>query len=321
LPDFTTLIIEQHESLFASGASRGRLLNAAYQEAGIGQQADNFEDGGQTYIASMVTQDFIGSGAKVFITGVIYTDTDDDDFYDVGEGIAARKVSAKGAVADKSGAGGGYELQFAATGIKTVTFKVAGEALTLDVALGASNVKVDLVNGSEIWTNGSVQSTSLAIRELHALGVSPLVLIGGAAGETIVGNKAANQLLGLGGRDVISSGAGKDTIVGGGGSDTLAGGAGADVFLYTKRKDSPATAPDAITGFGDGDRIDLGALAEEELNYRGEADSTSAGQVRVSQDDDDVIVHINLDAEADDEVQIVLSGIDVGAMSKDDFIL
>jgi len=117
VPDFTAAIIEQHESLFAGHYSRGRLLKASFQEAGIGQQAGNFTEGGDTYVASMVTQDFIRSGAKVFITGVVYSDVVvNNDFYDVGEGLAGVKVSARGAHADKTGTGGGYELQFGATG-------------------------------------------------------------------------------------------------------------------------------------------------------------------------------------------------------------
>ena len=323
VPDFTRSIVDQHESLFAGGGSRGRMLNAAFQEAGIGQQAGTFVEDGTSYIASMVTQDFIGSGAKVFVTGVVYADTIvDNDFYDLGEGTASREVSAADAKAGKSGAGGGYELQFNSTGIKTMIFKQPGEDLKLDVALGATNVKVDAVNGHEIWTNTSVQSQSAAITELHALGVSALVLVGSKANETIVGNNAVNQLLGLGGADEIWGLSGRDTIVGGTGSDTLAGGAGSDLFVYLARKESKATNPDVITDFGKGaDRIDLGAVSSGKLTYRGEAAIDGARQVNVTADDTDVIVHINLDADAADEMRIVLENTSLISMSRGDFIL
>jgi serralysin len=321
-PDFTALIVAQHASLFEAKGSRGRMLDAAYQEAGIGQQAGNFTDDGETYITSMVTQDFVRSGAKVFVTGVIYSDTSGNDFYDVGEGTAGRKVKADGAVSDRAGAGGGYELQFGATGIKTVTFDLAGGDLRLDVALGTTNVKVDAVNGREIWTNGSVQSQSSAIKELHALGVSPLVLIGSGAAEIIVGNKAANQLFGLGGRDAIAGGGGADTIAGGRGRDTLEGGKGADMFVYAVATDSTAAAPDAIDDFGRGaDRIDLSGLASGKLKYRGDAPINGANQVSVAESGGDVIVHINLDADAADEMHIVLASVGLGSMSKGDFLL
>jgi len=191
------------------------------------------------------------------------------------------------------------------------------------VALGTSNVKVDAVNGDEIWTNGSVQSQSAAIKELHALGVSPLVLIGSKAAETITGNKAANQLLGLGGNDVIDGHAGKDGLLGGAGSDTLTGGNGADLFVYTARGDSRPGTPDVITDFGVGaDRIDLGALyGSGWLKYRDEAPITGAHQVNVTQSGDDVIVHINLDRDAVDEMRVVLAGVDLSQMTKGDFIL
>lgn len=322
-PDFTQSILDQHASLFAGTGNRGRMLDAKFQEAGIGQQAGTFHEDGNSYVASMVTQDYIRSGAKVFITGVIYSDTViDNDFYDLGEGLALRKVSAKGAATDTSGTGGGYELQFSASGIATMRFRQPGADLKLDVALGTTNVKVDAVNAHEIWTNASVQSQSAAITELHALGVSPLALIGSGTAGIIAGNRAANQLLGLGGGDSISGLGGADTIMGGRGSDTLAGGSGRDVFVYARANESTAAAADVISDFGLGaDRIDLSGLSSGKLKYRGEAAFTGAGQVDVSASDGGVIVHVNLDTDAADEMAIVLAGVGLAAMSKGDFIL
>jgi Ca2+-binding RTX toxin-like protein len=322
VPDFTQLIAVQHEDLFASAAARARMLDTAYQEAGIGQQAGDFEQDGETFVTSIVTQDFIASGAKVFITGVIYDDkVVANDVYDVGEGVASRKVTA-GEVTDKAGPGGGYELQFTASGIETLTFDLKGPDLTLDVALGSTNVKVDVVDRTEIWTNASVQSQSAAITELHALGVSDLVLIGSDVAEVITGNRAANQLLGQGGADFIKGYKGKDTLMGGVGPDTLAGGAGADTFVYTARKESKAAAPDTIVKFDDGrDRIDLSGLIEGKFKYRGETPITGAHEVGVSESGKHVIVHINLDADAADEMTILLTGTHLSAMSKGDFIL
>ena len=322
VPDFTQLIAVQHADLFASAAARGRMLDAAYQEASIGQQAGDFEQDGETFVTSMVTQDFITSGAKVFITGVIYDDkVVANDFYDFGEGVASRKV-ASGEAIDKAGPGGGYELEFTASGIKTVTFDLKGADLALDVALAAANAKVDVVDRTEIWTNASVQSQSTAITELHALGVSKLVLIGSDVAETITGNRAANQLLGQGGADVIAGHRGKDTLMGGAGSDTLTGGAGADTFVYAARKESRAGAPDTIVKFGVGDdRIDLSGLIEGKFKYRGEAPITGAHQVALTESGKHVIVHVNLDADAADEMTILLTVTHLSAMSKGDFIL
>ena len=321
VPDFTQAIFAQHATLFADGASRARILRSSFQEVGIGQQAGGFIDGGQPYVASMVTQDFMRSGSKVFITGVIYSDTTDNDFYDVGEGVAARRVAAKGAPADIAGPGGGYELQFGATGIATMKVALESVTLKLDVALGSTNVKVDVVNGNEIWTNGSVQSKSAAITELHALGRSPLVLIGSNAAEEVTGNSAANQLLGQGGNDMIVGGAGKDRLVGGMGGDTLTGGDGADRFIYSKRGES-AAAPDIITDFGNGaDRIDLSDLSAGKLKYRGEGPFAGGHEVSVSAYGAHVLVHVNLDRDLADEMVIVLANVSLSELSKGDFIL
>lgn len=321
VPDFTAAIVDQYESLFAGAAGRGRILRPAFQEVGIGQQAGNFVDAGETYVASMVTQDFMRAGTKVFVTGVIYTDIIDNDFYDAGEGIAGRQVAGSGA-ADRSGTGGGYELQFGAAGIATMRFKLAGPDLKLDVAVGTTNVKVDAVNGSEIWTNGSVQSQSLAIKELHALGVSPLVLIGSNASEAITGNRAANQLLGLGGSDTIDGGGGKDGIMGGLDADLLTGGAGADLFVYASRKDSRPIAPDVITDFGTGnDRIDLGDVTKGKLKFVGEGVYTAANQVNLTPVEGGVFVRVNLDTDVADEMRIFLAGANISDIGKADFIL
>lgn len=330
-PDFTAFIAAQHESLFRDAVSRGRLLNSQFQEVGVGQQAGAFVDQGKAYITSMVTQDFIKSGAKVFVTVVIYNDTvAANDFYNVGEGVASRKVTAMG-VSDTAGTGGGYELKFTATGVKTVVFDLAAADLRVDVALGTTNVKVDVVNGREIWTNGSVQSQSTAITELHALSAGTLTLIGSSAAESIFGNRAANQLLGLdgndrligyGGADTLNGGNGNDTLIGGSGKDKLTGGGGADVFVFSATDSAPATA-DIIEDFGDSglDRIDLRALYSGTLTYRDEAAITGANQVSVMSSGSDVVVRVNLDTDGTDELRVILTGTSLGSMNGADFLL
>ena len=46
-------------------------------------------------------------------------------------------------------------------------------------------------------------------------------------------------------------------ITGGGGQDTLSGGAGNDTFIFTALADSTVAAPDTISDFQAGDKIDL----------------------------------------------------------------
>lgn len=244
----TDAIIRQHKDLFVDKGYAGRghrtnILEAGFQEIGIGQ-----EMGGGT---SMVTQDFARSGNSAFVTGVVYDDTTvDDDFFSVGEQTVGIAVSATGAN-DTTGSGGGYELEFAAgAGARTVTFDFAGTDVVVDLNVGARNIKLDIVNGDELWTDSDVTAD---VAELHALGVGKVDLTGGAGIQAIYGNKAAN---------VLEGGGSGDTLVGGRGKDELHGDAGADIFVFAKGDTGKTSAKaDVIADFTqlDNDVIDLTA--------------------------------------------------------------
>jgi serralysin len=45
------------------------------------------DSGGFHWDASMVTENFAKSGTSVFVTGVVYSDFDHNDFYTIGEGV------------------------------------------------------------------------------------------------------------------------------------------------------------------------------------------------------------------------------------------
>lgn len=262
-----------------------------------------------------VTVDFADAiGGKRFITGVVYDDTvKKDDFFSVGEQTKGRTVSS-GSTSDVTGGGGGYELAFTSSGSKTVTFDLAGADLVVKVALGTTNVKVDAVNGREIWTNATLQSQSSAIKELHALGVENVKLTGSSASEKIFGNAGANVLKGKGG---------DDTIVGGAGADTLSGNAGDDVFVFRKASHSRTDKPDVIKGFDDNgnDIINLKDVFVGTLLYRGTAAIADAGEVQVVQSGAHVLVHVNVDTDLAPDMTIVLRNTSVSAMSAADFIL
>lgn len=317
--NLTTSIVQQHKNLFLSAGHRTNILEDDFREVGIGQASGNY----QGWNASMVTQNFARSGSAVFVTGVVYDDTTtDDNFFTVGEETTGIGVSGSGA-SDTTGAGGGYELALTSAGSKTLTFDLAGEDLTVEFTLGSSNVKIDAVNGHEIWSNVSLTSLSNAITELHALGVSKMNLTGSSAGEKIYGNKAANRLDGNEGDDSLSGGSGKDTLVGGLGQDTMTGSGSSDIFVFEAADDSPLDFPDTIRDFGDSgsDKIDLSQLVSGKLTYRDEAKITSINQVNVTKSGVDVIVHVNLDADLTDEVRIVLTKTSLNSMTSVDFIL
>ena len=185
------------DSGYAFRGHRVNILDANYDEVGIGQFNGTWTQGGKNYHGSAVTQDFGGSPLRMFITGVVYNDTvTNDNFFTVGEQTVGRLVDGSGA-SDTTGAGGGYELEYSTAGSKSVTFHLATGNVIVRLALGATNIKVDIVNGHELWTNASLSAVSTTATELHALGISGMTLTGSGASEKIYGNNGANILKGL----------------------------------------------------------------------------------------------------------------------------
>lgn len=319
--DLTEAIIEQHKNLFLSvKGHRQNMMGESSRELGIGQEYGDYKG----YNTSMVTQNYASSGTAVFVTGVVYNDTKvNDNFFTVGEQVARFSVTGTGGIKDTTGAGGGYELAFASAGSKTITFDTAAGDPSVSLTLGKTNVKVDLVNGNEIWTNGTVTSQSEAIKALYALGISKMNLTGSAASEKIHGNVAANSLTGNAGNDTICGNGGNDTIYGGAGVDSMTGGAGDDVFKFKVAADSGVDrARDVITDFGDSgnDKLDFSGFVPQ-LVYKDEAPIDGPNQINVTASGKDVIVHVNLNEDLGDEMQILLKGTTLSSMTASDFIL
>lgn len=224
----TKMIIQQHRDLFVDKGVAGRghrtnIMNEDFQEIGISQEIGKFKSGGTNFNASMLTQDFGAKANQVFVTGVVYNDTvKNDNFFSIGEQTVGRNISAAGATTDVTGSGGGYELLFATgAGAKTVSFDLTGGTVTVSVALASTNVKIDVVNGDEVWTDSSILTTSNNVTEIHALGIRPVHLEGAGVAQAMYGNRAANILEGNGGDDTLDGGRGKDELRGGGDNDTF----------------------------------------------------------------------------------------------------
>jgi len=252
----TKMIIRQHADLFVDEGVSGRghrlnILDGDYREVGIGQQIGKFTSSDGAFNSSMVTQDYgLGSGG-VFITGVVYNDTTKDDFFSVGEQVSGRIVSSAGAPSDTTGAGGGYELLFAGGGSKTVAFDLAEGVVSVAVTVGATNVKLDVVNGREVWTDTGLTLVSSNVTEIHALGIGAVSFNSGDSSQKLFGNSAANTFKGNDGADWLAGAAGQDR---------LTGGAGADTFYFAKGDSAMAhKKADTIFDFShaEGDRIDL----------------------------------------------------------------
>ncbi len=210
-PDLTAMIITQHEDLFVDTGISGRghrlnILNDAFREVGIGQESGVFNG----YNSSMVTQDFAKSGSNAFISGVIYGDSNHDDFYSVGEGASGVIIAAGSSTT--SGASGGYSLGVTAAA-HSVTFSGGGiaTAMTVEVDLSAGNVKLDVVDTTKILSSGTISLGSGA-HDVTLLGVANINATGTASADVISGNKGANTLIGGAGADVIDGGAGSDAV-------------------------------------------------------------------------------------------------------------
>lgn len=308
----TSLIIQQHADLFIDEGIEGRghrlnILSDLFSEIGIGQKSGKFEFSNGEFNSSMVTQDFARSGNTLFVTGVVYKDNVvKDDFFSVGEQIAGRTVSG-GGESDKTGAGGGYELEFDSGAARTIAFSLTSGKVSVQLKTFSENVKLDVVNGNEVWTNGDVAGVSTNVRQLHALGIASVDLGGSSANESLFGNNGANALNGKGGND---------KLFGGDGQDRLTGGSGADQFIFGKG-DTGAThaKADVITDFTGADLIVLEAI-DANTKKSGDQDFTfigssafhdKAGELQVIASGGDTFIKgdVNGDGDADFVIRLI----------------
>lgn len=225
-----------HRGLFLSADHRTNILKESYREIGIGQVAGNYN--GMT--ASALTENFGRTGHDVFLTGVAFADTNRDGFYSVGEGQGGIGFAIAGLRAATATAGG-YGISLDATGLQRTTVTVGSLTATLDVEFAGQNVKLDLVNGVELRTSGSLQLIS-GITSARLLGHDDLWLGGTAGADRLWGNSGDNLLRGAAGADMLNGGLGSDTAGYGG-----AGGVTADLqFASVNTGDAKGDVYDSI---------------------------------------------------------------------------
>lgn len=87
-------VYDRHDVLVRSASHRRNILYDAYEEIGVGVRYGQFTSGGNVFNASMVTEDFSIRNVDPYITGVVYADTVNNDFYDIGESIRSGTVTA-----------------------------------------------------------------------------------------------------------------------------------------------------------------------------------------------------------------------------------
>jgi Ca2+-binding RTX toxin-like protein len=309
----TEFIIQQHADLFIDKGIEGRghrlnILSENFSEMGVGQQSGKYNFSNGEFNSSMVTQDYGRSGSTLFITGVVYKDTVvKDNFFSVGEQIAGRTVSG-GGESDKTGAGGGYELEFSSGAARTIDFSLTSGKVSVQVGAFTENVKLDVVNGNEVWANGDIAGVSSNVRQVHALGIESIDLVGGSGKQTMYGNSAANTLNGK---------SGDDTLIGGDGKDRLTGGSGADQFVFGKGDTASTHAKaDVITDFTGSDRIVLedidantGKSGDQDFTFIGSAAfHDKVGELRVIVSNGDTYIKGDTDGDGDTDIAIRLIG-------------
>lgn len=290
----TAAIISQHENLFLSSGHRVNILNDGFKELGIGQEIGAFTSGRGTYNASMVTQNFAASGGDVFLTGVAYTDSNENRFYDIGEALPAVGF-AWGANTAESAAAGGYAMSGVSSAVEEIRVSHSGSATEVSVDFSQGNVKLDYVAGDTPVLMTSANTTlaeavdAQSVQSLEALGARGVRLTGNSESNTLQGGDGADTLVGgdgddfiFGGhgagdlRDIVYAGAGNDSVHGGHGNDelrgdigddTMEGGFGVDLLIGGAGNDvlTGSAWSDQLFG-GDGDDFLNGGFGFDRLN-------------------------------------------------------
>jgi hypothetical protein len=131
----------------------------AYDEVGIGYYEQPTLN--RIGLGSLITEDFGATGnTGPYLLGVVYNDMNNNDFYDIGEGIAGVTITtSNGIYYAVSSTAGGYAIPIATSG--TITVTASGPKfgpVTKTLTLNGTNVKVDFTQQAS-W---SLATTTIA---------------------------------------------------------------------------------------------------------------------------------------------------------------
>ena len=129
---------------------RNAIHNVLYREIGIGIVLGTNSNGSATVGPLIVTQDFAYiAGGNPFITGVVYFDLNNNNFYDLGEGLPGVRVEIAGiddffAISSTSG---GYSVPVPGNGNYEVTFSASklSNHVVMSSVSGDLNEKLDYI--------------------------------------------------------------------------------------------------------------------------------------------------------------------------------
>lgn len=163
-----------HDMLFRSAGHRTNILMEEAEEIGVGVRSGAFAPSGGN--ATLVTENFGRRNLNPIITGVVYSDTNDSDFYDIGEAIrsgviTARRVSDGATFTSSIGTSGGYGLIVpAGSYVVTAEFTRGGVPVTMSssVTVALDNVKVDFDATAAVVVSLALSSPTVTMTESGA---------------------------------------------------------------------------------------------------------------------------------------------------------
>ncbi|MFB0611671.1 CAP domain-containing protein [Aurantiacibacter poecillastricola] len=165
------------------------IMNPVYTEIGIGVIIENNP---ATQVGPQVTTQNFGNRGKSFLLGVAYGDSDGNDFYSRGEGLAGLSITQGGARATSTSSGG---YAFEVTRSSNVVFTLTGGGLVAPATLAFDsfdeNVKADVVNGDRLKI--SADATVSGFTFIEALGISGLSITAGEGAQTFLGNRGNDR--------------------------------------------------------------------------------------------------------------------------------
>ena len=143
--DRVRAVDDHHNQLFASPGHRATMLGEAFREVAGGEVMGpyTFEQG--TLPSSMLTQKYALNRSRVFITGVIYSDDNGNNFYDVGEGMENVVITVNGS-AHRAYDSGIYSVAVAGNSTHRVTISGGRmpDAVEYEVEVMNRNIKLDV---------------------------------------------------------------------------------------------------------------------------------------------------------------------------------
>ena len=170
-PDINANSRQAHDLLFKSAGHRTNIMMPEVEEIGVGIRSGAFIPSGGN--ATLVTENFGRRDLNPIITGVVYSDTNNSDFYDIGEAvrggtITARRVSDGATFAETIGTSGGYGLIVpAGSYVVTAAFTRNGIPVSMssNVTVSADNVKVDFDATAAVTVSLALSSPAVAMTE------------------------------------------------------------------------------------------------------------------------------------------------------------